>query len=130
VDESLGGWAESLLSHSAVRCLLHRSRDAFDGSRGEFLDCRVADNFASDETIASIEYAVAVFNTAFILVLGYHACGAAIRPSSPSGMTSLCHIRSSSRRSLPHQCCLVKVREIVNNAIRRNAVIDNARSNM
>jgi carbonic anhydrase len=38
--------------------------------------CRVAGNFADDETIASFEYAVANLGTPLILVLGHEACGA------------------------------------------------------
>jgi carbonic anhydrase len=49
---------------------------AFDSGRGDLFVCRVAGNFASTETIASLEYAVAVLNTPFILVLGHDACGA------------------------------------------------------
>jgi carbonic anhydrase len=49
---------------------------AFDSSRGDLFVCRVAGNFASDETIASMEYAVAVLSTPLILVLGHESCGA------------------------------------------------------
>ena len=49
---------------------------AFDSSRGDLFVCRVAGNFASEETIASLEYAVAVLGTPLILVLGHDACGA------------------------------------------------------
>jgi carbonic anhydrase len=49
---------------------------AFDSGRGDLFVCRVAGNFASDETIASMEYAVAVLNTPLILVLGHESCGA------------------------------------------------------
>ncbi len=49
---------------------------AFDSGRGDLFVCRVAGNFASDETIASMEYAVAVLNTPLILVLGHDSCGA------------------------------------------------------
>jgi carbonic anhydrase len=49
---------------------------AFDSSRGDLFVCRVAGNFASDETVASLEYAVAVLGTPLILVLGHNACGA------------------------------------------------------
>jgi carbonic anhydrase len=38
--------------------------------------CRVAGNFASDEMVASLEYAVQVLNTPLIMVLGHDACGA------------------------------------------------------
>jgi carbonic anhydrase len=49
---------------------------AFDTGRGDVFVCRVAGNFANEETIASLEYAVAVLNTPLILVLGHEACGA------------------------------------------------------
>ena len=49
---------------------------AFDSGRGDLFVCRVAGNFANDETIASLEYAVAVLATPLILVLGHDACGA------------------------------------------------------
>jgi carbonic anhydrase len=49
---------------------------AFDGGRGDLFVCRVAGNFAGDETVASMEYAVAVLGTPLILVLGHDSCGA------------------------------------------------------
>ena len=49
---------------------------AFDTGRGDLFVCRVAGNFAGNETVASLEYAVAVLNTPLILVLGHDACGA------------------------------------------------------
>jgi carbonic anhydrase len=49
---------------------------AFDSGRGDLFVCRVAGNFATDETVASLEYAVAVLNVPSILVLGHDACGA------------------------------------------------------
>jgi carbonic anhydrase len=36
----------------------------------------VAGNFANDDTIASLEYTVAMLGTPLILVLGHDACGA------------------------------------------------------
>ena len=48
----------------------------FDTARGDLFVCRVAGNFASDEIIASLEYAVHALNTPLILVLGHEACGA------------------------------------------------------
>jgi carbonic anhydrase len=48
----------------------------FDVARGDVFVCRVAGNFASDDIVASFEYAVAVLNTPLILVLGHEACGA------------------------------------------------------
>jgi carbonic anhydrase len=49
---------------------------AFDSGRGDLFVCRVAGNFANDETVASLEYAVAVLGTPLILVLGHDSCGA------------------------------------------------------
>ena len=44
---------------------------AFDSGRGDLFVCRVAGNFANNETVASLEYAVAVLGTPLILVLGH-----------------------------------------------------------
>jgi len=49
---------------------------AFDTGRGDLFVCRVAGNFANDDTIASLEYAVAELKVPLILVLGHDACGA------------------------------------------------------
>jgi carbonic anhydrase len=49
---------------------------AFDSGRGDLFVCRVAGNFANDDTVASMEYTVAVLNTPLILVLGHDRCGA------------------------------------------------------
>jgi len=49
---------------------------AFDSGRGDLFVCRIAGNFASDECVASLEYAVSVLATPLILVLGHDACGA------------------------------------------------------
>jgi carbonic anhydrase len=49
---------------------------AFDSGRGDLFVCRVAGNFANTDTIASMEYAVAVLGVALILVLGHDSCGA------------------------------------------------------
>jgi carbonic anhydrase len=49
---------------------------AFDSGRGDLFVCRVAGNFANTESIASLEYAVAVLNVPAILVLGHDSCGA------------------------------------------------------
>jgi len=48
----------------------------FDTARGDLFVCRIAGNFASDEMVASMEYAVQVLNTPLIMVLGHEACGA------------------------------------------------------
>jgi len=49
---------------------------AFDSGRGDLFVCRVAGNFANEESVASLEYAVAVLATPLILVLGHDSCGA------------------------------------------------------
>ena len=49
---------------------------AFDSGRGDLFVCRVAGNFANTESIASLEYAVAILKTPSILVLGHDSCGA------------------------------------------------------
>ncbi len=49
---------------------------AFDSARGDLFVCRVAGNFANTDTIASLEYAVAVLGVPLILVLGHDGCGA------------------------------------------------------
>ena len=49
---------------------------AFDSGRGDLFVCRVAGNFANAESIASLEYAVAVLAVPLILVLGHDSCGA------------------------------------------------------
>src|SRR6266849_8482607 len=49
---------------------------AFDSGRGDLFVCRVAGNFANDDTVASLEYSVAVLNSPLILVLGHESCGA------------------------------------------------------
>jgi carbonic anhydrase len=48
----------------------------FDTGLGDVFVCRVAGNIASDEMIASLEYAISVLNTPLIMVLGHESCGA------------------------------------------------------
>jgi carbonic anhydrase len=48
----------------------------FDTARGDLFVCRIAGNFASDEMVASLEYAVEVLKAPLIMVLGHEACGA------------------------------------------------------
>src|SRR5205085_5674778 len=53
---------------------------AFDTARGDLFVCRIAGNFANDDTVASMEYAVAVLGAPMILVLGHDSCGAVDAP--------------------------------------------------
>jgi len=48
----------------------------FDTALGDVFVCRVAGNFANEDVVASLEYAVAVLKTPLIMVLGHDACGA------------------------------------------------------
>src|SRR6201992_682656 len=48
----------------------------FDGSLGHLFVVRVAGNIATPDTIASLEYAVAVLGVKTILVVGHTNCGA------------------------------------------------------
>ncbi|MBR0833804.1 carbonic anhydrase [Bradyrhizobium manausense] len=100
---------------------------AFDTGRGDLFVCRVAGNFAGTETIASMEYAVAVLNTPLILVLGHDACGAvdatlkAIKGNtSPPG-----HIPALVDAIAPAaKAAMQQGGEVLDKAIRQN-VIDN-----
>jgi len=100
---------------------------AFDSSRGDLLVCRAAGNFAADETIASMEYAVAVLKTPLILVLGHEGCGAvdatikSLRDDKPlpGHMPSLVQAIGPAVKAVSS-----KGGDVLNNAIRQN-VIDN-----
>ena len=48
----------------------------FDTALGDVFVCRVAGNFANEDVVASLEYAVAILKTPLIVVLGHDACGA------------------------------------------------------
>ncbi|QAU50175.1 carbonic anhydrase [Bradyrhizobium guangzhouense] len=100
---------------------------AFDTGRGDLFVCRVAGNFAGTETIASLEYAVAVLNTPLILVLGHDACGAvdatlkAIKDDKPPPG----HIPSLVDAIAPSaKAAMQQGGEVLDKAIRQN-VIDN-----
>ena len=71
----------------------------FDTARGDIFVCRVAGNFASDEIVASLEYAVQVLNTPLIMVLGHDACPAVKAVQGESG-------------------------DMLDNAIRRNVILN------
>src|ERR1700754_2669585 len=100
---------------------------AFDSSRGDLFVCRVAGNFAADETIASLEYAVAVLNVPLILVLGHESCGAvdatikSIKDAStlPGHMPSLVAAISPAVKAV-----LAQGGDVLDKAIRQN-VVDN-----
>src|SRR6202166_128319 len=100
---------------------------AFDSGRGDLFVCRVAGNFAGDETIASLEYAVAVLGAPLILLLGHDKCGAvdATIKSLKDDKPPPGHIPSLVAAIAPAvKAVLSKGEDTLKNAIRQN-VIDN-----
>jgi carbonic anhydrase len=100
---------------------------AFDTGRGDLFVCRVAGNFAGTETIASLEYAVAVLNCPFILVLGHDSCGAvdATLKSLKDGKPLPGHIPSLVEALAPAaKAAQQQGGDVLNAAIRQN-VLDN-----
>jgi carbonic anhydrase len=100
---------------------------AFDSGRGDLFVCRVAGNFANDDSIASMEYAVAVLGTPLIMVLGHDACGAvdATIKSLKDNTTLPGHLPSLVASLTPAvKAVSGSPGNPLNNAIRQN-VIDN-----
>ncbi len=100
---------------------------AFDSGRGDLFVCRVAGNFANDETVASLEYAVAELATPLILVLGHDACGAvsATIKSLKDGTTLPGHLPSLVTAIAPAvKAVSQQAGDTLSNAIRQN-VVDN-----
>jgi carbonic anhydrase len=65
--------------YAAILCCADSRMPAelvFDGSLGHLFVVRVAGNIATPDTIASLEYAVAVLSVKAILVVGHTNCGA------------------------------------------------------
>jgi len=100
---------------------------AFDSGRGDLFVCRVAGNFANTETVASLEYAVAVLGTPLIVVLGHDSCGAvsAAIKSLKDGTTLPGHMPSLVTGIAPAVNAVSQQGgDNLGNAIRQN-VIDN-----
>jgi carbonic anhydrase len=98
----------------------------FDVARGDVFVCRVAGNFASDDVIASFEYAVAVLNTPLILVLGHDACGAvdATIKSLKDGTTLPGHLPALVAALTPAvQAVKDEPGDILTNATKRNVAL-------
>jgi carbonic anhydrase len=98
----------------------------FDVARGDVFVCRVAGNFASDDVIASFEYAVAVLNTPLILVLGHDACGAidATIKSLKDGTTLPGHLPALVSALTPAvQAVKDQPGDVLDNAIKRNVAL-------
>ena len=100
---------------------------AFDSGRGDLFVCRVAGNFADEDMIASMEYAVAVLAVPLILVLGHEGCGAvdatikSLKDDKelPGHMPSLVEAIAPAVKAVSKQGG-----DMLGNAIRQN-VIDN-----
>ena len=100
---------------------------AFDSGRGDLFVCRLAGNFANSDTIASMEYAVAMLGTPLIMVLGHDACGAvdATIKSLKDNTTLPGHLPSLVTSLTPAvKAVSGKPGDALDNAIRQN-VIDN-----
>ena len=100
---------------------------AFDSGRGDLFLCRVAGNFANDESIASMEYAVAMLGVPLILVLGHESCGAvdAAIKSIKDNSTLPGHMPSLVTAIAPAvKAVLPQGGDVLNKAIRQN-VLDN-----
>jgi carbonic anhydrase len=100
---------------------------AFDSGRGDLFVCRVAGNFASDEVVASLEYAVSVLAVPLILVLGHERCDAvdAAIKSLAGGTTLPGHLPSLVAALAPAvKASSLQSGDTLANAIRQN-VTDN-----
>ena len=99
----------------------------FDTARGDLFVCRVAGNFASDEMVASLEYAVQVLNTPLIMVLGHDSCGAvdATIKSVKDGTTLPGHLPALVAAIRPAvEAVQGQGGDMLANAIRRNVVLN------
>jgi len=99
----------------------------FDTARGDLFVCRVAGNFASDEIVASLEYAVQMLNTPLIMVLGHEACGAvdATIKSVKDGTTLPGHLPSLVAAIRPAVDAVQSDKgDMLTNAIRRNVTLN------
>src|SRR3954469_15465987 len=100
---------------------------AFDSARGDLFVCRVAGNFANDDTVASMEYGVAVLGVPVILVLGHDSCGAvdATIKSLKDNTTLPGHLPSLVNALAPAvKATMDQSGDKLANAMRRN-VVDN-----
>jgi carbonic anhydrase len=98
---------------------------AFDTGRGDLFVCRVAGNFANDDTVASMEYAVAMLGMPLILVLGHDRCGAvdATIKSLKDGTTLPGHLPSLVTALAPAvKAISSRPGDPLDNAIRQNVI--------
>jgi carbonic anhydrase len=98
---------------------------AFDSGRGDLFVCRVAGNFANTDSIASLEYTVAMLGTPLILVLGHDSCGAvdATIKSLKDGTTLPGHLPSLVTAIEPAvKAVSQQPGNLLDNAIRQNVI--------
>jgi carbonic anhydrase len=98
---------------------------AFDTGRGDLFVCRVAGNFANDDTVASLEYAVAILKAPLVLVLGHESCGAvdATIKSLKDNSTLPGHLPSLVSNLAPAvKASQDQPGDLLNNATRRNVL--------
>ena len=99
----------------------------FDTARGDLFVCRVAGNFASEDIVASFEYAVEVLKTPLIMVLGHDACGAvdATIKSVKDGTTLPGHLPALVAAIRPSvEAVQAESGDMLANAIRRNVILN------
>jgi carbonic anhydrase len=100
---------------------------AFDTGRGDLFVVRVAGNFATDDGIASFEYAVHVLGTPLVMVLGHEACGAvsAAIKSVKDHATLPGHLPTLVTSISPAvKAALEKPGDLLHNAIRQNVLLN------
>src|SRR5437868_11848564 len=100
---------------------------AFDCGRGDLFVCRVAGNFANDDTVASLEYAISVLNVPLVMVLGHGACGAidATIKSIKDGTTLPGHLPSLVTALTPAvKAVSDQSGNLLDNAIRKNVALN------
>jgi carbonic anhydrase len=98
----------------------------FDTARGDVFVCRVAGNFANDDIVASLEYAVQVLNAPLIMVLGHEACGAvdAAIKSIKDGTTLPGHLPALVSALTPAvKAAQGQSGDLLANAIRQNVML-------
>ena len=97
----------------------------FDSGLGDLFACRVAGNFANDDVIASLEYAVEHLATPLIMVMGHGGCGAvnATIESLKTGEAPPGHLVSLVDSIAPAvRAAQGKPGDLLANAIRENVV--------
>jgi carbonic anhydrase len=100
---------------------------AFDTGRGDLFVVRVAGNFATDDGIASFEYAAQALSTRLIMVLGHEACGAvgAAIKSIKDNTTLPGHLPALVTSISPAvKAVLDKPGDTLKNAIRQNVILN------